>query len=160
MGAEFEPVLTSELFSIVISLSVCNRFRLCPSKTSGSITVPESGATQVFGEVDDVPVSFDTITVPLVFLVLVETPIELLIGETAMEALGAEIDLRCHMITFSIGKDSIRSTLTLLNKMTEELSEESVEFTSDDIECDEKAPEGRPVNKAGLHSGNSAPDEE
>lgn len=71
--------------------------------------------------------------VPLDFLVLAETPFDLIIGALLTEVPDSALNMRNHTVTFSIcfGNRSIRSIFSLFGESANEVGQKEVEFTSD-----------------------------
>lgn len=71
----------------IMTEHLSQRLNLTPGRTNRHITVAGNGKREVIGELRGVPIKLGDLTVPLNFLVLADTPFEVIIGLPTMEAL-------------------------------------------------------------------------
>ena len=116
----------------LMSSRLSDELSLTPSPASRQFTVANGDTSQCIGTVSSVPVSFTDLIVPIDFLVVLNTPFDLIIGCPTLEALAARLDLRKQMVKLSfqdrtvhLGLEYDRSSTHVVNTGTN-----SEDFTS------------------------------
>lgn len=125
------------------------RLHLVPMDRTRRITVANGKVAQVFGEVTVEPNNFAQMTVHVSYLHMVRAPPELILGAPAMESLGGEMDLRRHLVSFTVGDGSICASSPLPNEGTHEHAYQSNDGTTDQNEIIEEK-EGQSGSGLGI----------
>ena len=129
---EAQALLDSGAIPNLMSSRLSDELSLIPSPTSRQITVANGDTSQCIGTVSGVPVSFTDLVVPIDFLVVLNTPFDLIIGCPTLETMAARLDLRKQMVKLSfqgrtvhLGLEYDRSSTHVVNAGTD-----SEDFTS------------------------------
>lgn len=93
-GTETHELLNRGTSPSLMSWKLCARLALCPKATDWQVTVDDRTIENILGCIEDVPVSHSSMVVPLEFLVLLNTPVEFIIGSSTLEVMQACPDYR------------------------------------------------------------------
>ena len=98
---EAQALLDSGAIPTLMSSRLSDELSLIPSPTSRQITVANGDTSQCIETVSRVPVSFTDLIVPIHFLVVLNSPFDLIIGCPTLETMAAQLDLRKQMVRLS-----------------------------------------------------------
>lgn len=101
-GSDVGALLGTGVWQNITSRRLCEELHRSKIEKSHSITVADGTCARVLSELKGLPVKFENLTVPFTFLVLADSPLDLVIWAQRMEIIDASLEMGRFSAMFSI----------------------------------------------------------